>query len=345
MYHTQFLPLLKLHVKICQFLQCVAITWDEKEEIFVQTRSPKQARSFKWQCTLSIFYCGAMLLHISFGRLSQTDKFQGALFLTLAILATASRLVMDNSGVQILNTLLEFEKNVIQGYPQSPLRLADKVMKMFMQLCEISVPMIPLLQLTLLTYAPCTAPFILSMDPTCKVVMASKSIHLPTGQIERIRTTPDLQACIKLYKYIQIYEKSFNAFLQPRVIPAIITCVPAIQIIALYVCLNHNEDIEMPGFLVFPLLLVDGFGTVILIFTLASHVHNSSENVMQTLKKSVGKLTGNKSGLMRQIRSLSVLKIKFGSNFIDRGTPLVMETFCINQTVSLTLIKQGRSIR
>ncbi|OXA40284.1 hypothetical protein Fcan01_24852 [Folsomia candida] len=178
MFHSEFLSLLKLHIKICQFLQCVAISWDEKEEISIQTRSLKQARSFKWQCTLSLIYCGAMFLHTSFGRLSQTDKFQGAVFLTVAILATASRLVMDNSGVQMLNTLLKFEKNVIQGYPQAPPRFSDKIMAMFIQLCEISVPLIPLLQLTLLTYEPCTAPFLLSMDPTCKIVMVSRCIKL-----------------------------------------------------------------------------------------------------------------------------------------------------------------------
>ncbi|XP_035708005.1 uncharacterized protein LOC118435717 [Folsomia candida] len=257
-------------------------------------------------------------------------------------------------------------------------------MIIFMLLSETALCVVPLLQLIMLTYAPCTLPFILSMDPNCKAMIASKKgVHLPflgihlfetwlwfnimnssalwiiyvffsgimsiltyfrvlLSQISIVKTPSDLHSCIKLYKSIQILEKYFNAFLLPRVIPVLITGVPILQIISLYVCLNHNQDIDMPGFLVFPLLLMEAAGTIIFVFTLASKINNSSETMVKFLKDGIRKGSGNKAHLKKEIKSLSLLKIKFGSNFIDRGTPLVIETFCINQTVSLTLIKHGK---
>lgn len=62
------------------------------------------------------------------------------------------------------------------------------------------------------------------------------------------------------------------------------------------------------------------------------------------MMKKVPGLEGKKL-IRRQVKGCSMLKVKFGSNFIDRGTPLVIQNFCINQTVSLTLIKLAHVAR
>lgn len=40
-------------------------------------------------------------------------------------------------------------------------------MKLLVCMIQFSLPIVPILQLTLLTFAPCTPPFILSMQPNC----------------------------------------------------------------------------------------------------------------------------------------------------------------------------------
>lgn len=50
---------------------------------------------------------------------------------------------------------------------------------------------------------------------------------------------------------------------------------------------------------------------------------------------------GRRSALIKGAKACTVLKIKFGSNFIDRGTPLVIQKFCLDQTMSLVLIDES----
>lgn len=115
MSQADFLPLLKFRVKICQFLRCVSLEWDEKQGTFIKTRSSQKFRHFKFQCIISVTYCTAMILNLIFGPLPQTSKFQGAALFMIALIGTATRLVYDNSGVQILNTFASFERKVVQG--------------------------------------------------------------------------------------------------------------------------------------------------------------------------------------------------------------------------------------
>lgn len=132
-----------------------------------------------------------------------------------------------------------------------------------------------------------------------------------------------------------------NAFLKDRLLPGIMICSPLMQTAGMYVSINLHGEISMPGFLLFPIIAIDTGITNILVFTMASAVHNVSHRALTSLRRNSMKLPGMKLS-KRQMMAFSNLKIKFGSNFIDRGTPLVMQNFCINQTMSLTLIKSGR---
>lgn len=170
--------------------------------------------------------------------------------------------------------------------------------------------------------------------------------HFHFRKIEAIETEMDMNSCILFYRWIQILVKAYNSFLRDRILPSIMLCVPGIQVVTLYVTINHHSDITMPGFLIFPLLLLNAGVTNVLGLTLASFVNSVSKRVIESLRKRASRLRGRKKSLAkRQLRACSVLKIRFKSNFIDRGTPLVVQTFCFNQTVSLILIKEGKSMR
>lgn len=158
-------------------------------------------------------------------------------------------------------------------------------------------------------------------------------------EISKIQTSHDIKSCIKLYRYIQILEKSFNAFVAERLVPVIITCFPTIQISALFVCIRMHGEIAFPGFAIYPIMALSTVINNILIITLASKVNASSNTVLNHIEeKIVGHRVGKRGPLLKELRACGFLKIKFGSNFIDKGTPLVMQNFCINQTVSLCLL-------
>lgn len=118
-----------------------------------------------------------------------------------------------------------------------------------------------------------------------------------------------------------------------RILPALMIIVPSMQVIVQYVCVVHHDDIAMPGFLVFPLMGVDAIASNLLIYTFASFVHNDSEKLVKSLERKFfqGSTKWSRSFVKRMIKSLTVLKIKFGANFIDRGTPLIVQNFCITR--------------
>lgn len=80
----------------------------------------------------------------------------------------------------------------------------------------------------------------------------------------------------------------------------------------------------MPGFLIFPLMGVT-----------ALYLYHSYQQGYRIIRIRI-----SRGILRRHILSCYALKVKFGSNFTDRGTALVIQNFCLHQTVSLTLINR-----
>lgn len=103
-----------------------------------------------------------------------------------------------------------------------------------------------------------------------------------------------MDACIRLYKCIQMLEKSFNDFLMARIVPAMLSCSPGVQLIVQYVCINHHNDIPMPGFLVFPIIGWNGGITNVLVYSLASGIHSASEAALVGIKNKLVGLQGQK---------------------------------------------------
>lgn len=79
----------------------------------------------------------------------------------------------------------------------------------------------------------------------------------------------------------------------------------------------------------------------VMVITMASWIHNVSIKVLSALNRRAGQMQKIDRGISRrQVSSSYALKVKFGSNFMDRGTPLVIQNFCLTQTMSLILIQR-----
>lgn len=123
--------------------------------------------------------------------------------------------------------------------------------------------------------------------------------------------------------------------------------MPAVEVVAQFVCIQLHDKIPMPGFLVFPMMGVDALIVNVLVFTLASWINTRSEDILIQFGKRLNtmKLSSMEQKIVKKaIKSCLTMSIKFGSNFIDRATPLVIQHFCINQAVSLILIKSRYDI-
>lgn len=165
---------------------------------------------------------------------------------------------------------------------------------------------------------------------------------LNCSQIQSVRNEDDADDCIQFYRAIQVLEKYFNACPHiKRIIPLTVFITPTLQIITQYVCISLRDAVPLPGFLVFPLIAADTIINNVLILTLGSGVHSGSQKALQLLNRRKQRGLKPDRIIRRKVKSCSLLKIRFGSNFIDRGTPLVIQDFCMGQTVNLILINSG----
>lgn len=117
MYSTQFLTFLRHHFRICKWLRCTPFTYNSQTGKLVQVKNFSHLKQFKLQCVLSICYCLAMISNLCFGTLTIADKFQGLVFFLMYLTVAVMRwnFNLDISGMQIVNSFIDFESHILQG--------------------------------------------------------------------------------------------------------------------------------------------------------------------------------------------------------------------------------------
>ncbi|XP_035715517.1 uncharacterized protein LOC118438840 [Folsomia candida] len=153
-------------------------------------------------------------------------------------------------------------------------------------------------------------------------------------------TSSHIRNRITQYRRIHILEKMFNSYIGNTCIPYMMGILPAIQIFAVYGCIQFYPVVEMPQYLIFPLMAVDAFLCNATSATLSSFINMESEHFLTKCKNlNSRKLVGTKTGMIsREVKACSALKIRFGSNYIDSGTPLMIQHFCWVQTLQMLMI-------
>lgn len=139
------------------------------------------------------------------------------------------------------------------------------------------------------------------------------------------------------YRCILLIEKILNHSMKGQLVPAMIGVVPQIQVFTQFVCIKLYSKIPLPGFIIFPLLLIDSAINNLVIETMAAKVNTNSVKLLSALNCELKSLP-RRSKCRKALKACTATRIQFGQNFVDKGTPLVIENFCINQTVSLLLL-------
>ncbi|XP_035715556.1 uncharacterized protein LOC118438863 [Folsomia candida] len=348
-------------------------------------KSRKRRRVTQIQSLITLTYLLVLLYNFFFGDMPILKRLQGVPFLmSYAVLSSLGWNVgLDIALMQWINSILNFERDLLQEGESISTSITTKLMFIFIYLTEFTVMAVPSAVCLLLMVDPCVPPFLLSFSPSCStiswmppgreifvvlfeawmalqlfssgatwaffiffagIVAMLNYFQLLESRICKAVTIFQNQACLKLYRSIQILEKYMNGCTMVRIVPSMVLCTPNLQIISQFVSIKLHSKIAMPGFLIFPLIMVDAVIVNVFVYTLASWVNSTSTKLLQTQVRRTVQFGGKKSQLAREIRACGVLKIKFGSNFIDNGTPLVIQNFCFNQTLNLLLISDGRKV-
>lgn len=117
MFHSDFLPMLKNNLRLCQILKCVPFEFDSKTGRLIKAKSFGHILLFRVQCVLSVMYIAALFLNLCFGPLTTTAKFQGFTFFMVYFVASWMKFnySLDMAGTQVIHTFLDFEKYILKG--------------------------------------------------------------------------------------------------------------------------------------------------------------------------------------------------------------------------------------
>ncbi|OXA42525.1 hypothetical protein Fcan01_22913 [Folsomia candida] len=161
---------------------------------------------------------------------------------------------------------------------------------------------------------------------------------VPSGPLE-CRVT----RALRTYRCIRLIEKIMNYSMKGQLVPAMIGIVPLIQVFTQFVCIKLYSEIPLPGFLIFPMLLLDSAIVNLVIETMAANVHTNSVRLLAELNFELKSLP-RRSKFRKELEACTATRIQFGQNFVDKGTPLVIENYCISQTVSLLLLNSTKTV-
>jgi hypothetical protein len=161
------------------------------------------------------------------------------------------------------------------------------------------------------------------------------------AQIERTVkgcTFPNHAPLIIKYRQLQVLNSMFNKIYQRGFFAL------AMSTIALLMILNGFFVLTLPH--VPPLFLMllaynvlMEYLTVITLFCMASRVWSNSVEVEHSWRRN--NLLSARALTRRYGKSLHPLKVKIGSvNFVEQNTPFVLFSFCVEQTISMILLKK-----
>lgn len=147
--------------------------------------------------------------------------------------------------------------------------------------------------------------------------------------------------CILLYRKVAIVERMLNGTFSKFILPIIMVTFTALQILSGFVSISRYDYIPMPQFLQFPLIWLNIFAFNMLVTTLCSSVNENSESLLQEMTEMLyqERFKICRKYVTRELKACFPLKMRFGNNFIDGGTPLTIQDFVLNQTVSLMLMR------
>jgi hypothetical protein len=117
-------------------------------------------------------------------------------------------------------------------------------------------------------------------------------------------------------------------------------CGPwVMQILCLYVTIHSIEGLHKNPFLftIFFCFSIDLVIISVVMSTIGSRIHTTSVSTREVLVRNARKRKDKLAE--RRVKSLLPVHVRLGGNFIDRTTPIVIQDFCVLQTVSLLLLE------
>ncbi|OXA44222.1 hypothetical protein Fcan01_20873 [Folsomia candida] len=135
------------------------------------------------------------------------------------------------------------------------------------------------------------------------------------------------------YRALQVLETILNASIRFRIFPTVLFLAPTMEILTICACIKYYDATDKIQLVLIAVLAVNATVLNVLYCTGAGIVCRKSGEYLRDMKARVkGKLD------KKLLKSYAPLKVRFGSNFMDELTPLIIQQFCTAQTANLLLL-------
>lgn len=137
-----------------------------------------------------------------------------------------------------------------------------------------------------------------------------------------------------VYRKLQVLERVLNVCTRKGVFLKGALLVPTLQIIlAVITIVAYHKGQNLMLVLFLALLYIVMLSFTLFLFSAAAQVYGITEQWIKRCK------FGRRKGWERKFqKSLTPLRLQFGNNFVEMLTPLVVEQFCMGQTISILMM-------
>ncbi|OXA49747.1 hypothetical protein Fcan01_15544 [Folsomia candida] len=191
------------------------------------------------------------------------------------------------------------------------------------------------------SYIWCIVPvsFCIMVGSICCVTSVSMAGYLSCLK-KSTKLLNNLPISVTLYKQLCVLVGQMNLCFRQMVLPAILIYSISVNILGTYLCVKLNGQLfENVGNVLFPLLAFETFLLIMGFGTTAGFTNKTSIRIVGKMKMALLKKNlENQSYIRRMINACGPMRIRFGSNFIEMSTPLVMTCFCVKSLVRLLLV-------
>jgi hypothetical protein len=145
---------------------------------------------------------------------------------------------------------------------------------------------------------------------------------------------------INFYMGIILLSKLVETRCSTRIFLPMWISIGCLQILAMYGTLKAGDIVEGNRFLIYLVATValDMVIGNLVIYTLGGNVSSESKQLLEKY----GENTNPRDKLRKKrLRALRVVGIRFGGKYMDNDTPIVVQDFCLNQTVSILLMHES----
>ncbi len=283
----------------------------------------------------------------------------------------ANKTIIDIASAEFIIEVLEI--NFLDALCPRCLRreaITSTCLGILLDVMHIAVSLIPLILTALTLLSPCFPPLITSLlcrpikskfvwmnGPFSKIgfsIVEFALCHMATtianyyAIIFLVMTTSRLwldcknlsdsvaalEDQILFYRKIQIYEKTLNSCIRYRIFLTLALLGPLFQVSVGYALILVTNSGNIVILALCWLMYFVMFSVSMVIFSVTGLVNRVSWYWIATRR-----VTCTRKVVRKAMRSLVPVRIQFGNNFVEPLTPLVVQEFCVRQTVSLLLLR------